>query len=598
MLVGYLLDCVGPSSFEAFIKTLTFMRSPDPTRVLSPMRTNDLEDRIRTKTSISKAHQQKSDITKGSLEISPLKILNSDDKENVTRSAVKTPVANPTIFKDSPENRSTLKETIKNPKSQEKSSIRKPKQKEYLRDEALTPKRSGDYEMNDHTPNIPKYTPNQKNNMRFRHSTSKSSLTNTRFSVDIKSPKQEAEGTHGTKIIIGATKKASKKAWDSVREFMSPAQNTGTPRHITSRLQLESSVVKEPFNSKYKGPTDLHTQSYRCKRWEDLVPFLQEDGSNRQKLLADKDGRNPLHLLGLNESLPSSPMENAGADIATFLLKQNAVSKLIAEDNNGHFPFQDIVQNWTISEVEVNEEDSGDTDADPNASVDDIEFGNRKQISTTKFVALKTETEKDMNILVQLPNQVAYALYMSSAILDRLEEDTASEEEREYGAFVEDSKSSMQSNYQRRISRQTSSNTLYSNVHDVIQEYVDQFAKIEDIMVNFLYLDDEDRRFVFNCSIVRRAMLKPESLGPWLIQLFNDGKHSKERASEYVCLLSDTVVSNNEMAAKTSKCNTAEEDIYKKFESLDKLMPSMLMLDKGRIEDLASLPLISKGTMD
>lgn len=601
------------------------MRSPDPRRVLSPLRVNNINKDapndntnhtgIRSHSNPNK-HMETDTTNKSRIR------LNSDIKENNTihfrgssekaSGSVKENIKrlnidsklgikdNVTNFRGSPENIKMLKEPTRKPKSEDKSNRRKTKVQHFsISDEAYTPKGSGCDDLDvRHTPIISKDTPTQNStaSIRFRHTTIKSSSGKTRLSPDVKTANEG--GKQGTpvvkKINFEATKRASKKVWrkasESVKEFMSPI-NPGITYDNSSQLQIESSVTKEPYNPRYQGPSDLHNCCYNCEQWEDIVTLMQEDTYNHDRLLSDKDGRNFLHILGSNESLHKANLDDVADEIVTFLLRQDATLKLVMEDNNGNFPFQEIFANWTVKESDPDDEASCDS-----AGVGDIESGtnNKSSNKERKYAPLK---ERYWH--AELPTEIAYALYLSSAIIDKLEKEASSQEERNSGTplstSVENFKTSSRLSYERRISRQNSSNSMTSCVQEIIEEYIEQFASIEDIMKNFLYLHEEDRRFVFNFSIVRKAMMDPASLGPWLIDLFNDGKPSQERASEYISLLSETVTSYKETAFDKGKHLSTEKKIYKKFESLDKLMPSMLMLDLEKIEDLSSLPLISKG---
>ena len=369
---------------------------------------------------------------------------------------------------------------------------------------------------------------------------------------------------------------AFQKATRAFQSLISPRKRI---MYRSDGPRLESSIDKEPYNAKYKGPTVMHTKSYRCKSWEDVELLLMDDERMPESLRSDIDGRNPFHLLGINNALQSAQIGSTIDSIANYLLKYDNGSMLISKDNNGNFPFQDIVKSWTIKEVETKgDRDSGDNGS--TSSEEDIESSIRPNLSSRLH---NTNRREGDYLVAELPNEVAYAMYISSAIIDKIEENSRNrEEERE-----------PQYEYQRRLSREQSSSTLHSDTDDLIEKYISEFSAIKDVMKNILYLNEDDRRFVFSFSITKRIMLRSESLGPWLIKLFNDGKCSQERAAEYVCLLSDTLASNDEITSREK--NNSAEGIYKKFETLDQLMPSILMLDEGKIEDVASLPLISKG---
>ena len=61
---------------------------------------------------------------------------------------------------------------------------------------------------------------------------------------------------------------------------------------------------------------------------------------------------------------------------------------------------------------------------------------------------------------------------------------------------------------------------------------------MDNFMKKILHLRADRRQFAFDCSITKEVMLRPESLGKWLVEMLNGNGTDIKRAVEYLTRLS------------------------------------------------------------
>ena len=374
--------------------------------------------------------------------------------------------------------------------------------------------------------------------------------------------------------------KTFKAAGKAIAKWMTP-----TSRSKQYRVNTEFGIV---HNTSYEGPTEFHDKCYHGS-WDEVLSCFKKEcegvgGSfSDRSEHSDDSQRNPLHLLGLNKSMLSS-FENIDV-IIKFLVQGDNMSLLLSEDENGYFPFEEVLRKW--SERQWIEDVKECSPGDMNDVETDLCENNGADWSSRRTLFASESTK---NSWIDLPDEVAYVLSLISEIVDKLDSNVSGDGISPTVA-CEDRILSSQDLYRRRMLKQQSTQSLHLNTRDDVHQYVTRISGIKNLMKKLLYLGDEDRRYVFNCSIVKRVMLKPESLGKWLVDMFHDQNDVKERAAEYFVLLSETIHND----ADTTERVGVKEALHQELLKHGNLMSSMLMLKKSHLEDVASTPLISNG---
>ena len=327
----------------------------------------------------------------------------------------------------------------------------------------------------------------------------------------------------------------------------------------------------------YKGP-ELHKTFKEAPTWDEIFRAIQ-NSKHADFSKHDDEGRNPLHLLGLNSNLPEtfgdrSIYDNIGK-LVEKIRRKNCVKWLTSQDNAGCIPFEYEVKAW-IEDLDIKPQEENKSSKEIENEQEDIEASAGKE----------THESQDSLLQIEMPTQVIYVLHLASQILDALSSDSSEDivdEEDDVGDVPHDF-------FIRKLSRYSSDSTLLSNWKDTTRDFVGKFAKMDNLIKTLLFLNDEHRRCAFKCSLVRRIMTRKESIDKkWLLHMFQDADNNvSARATEYITLLSELVVGDGAM-------NLDEKEIVQKLEGMRGLMQSMLMLDKKMIEEVSSTPIITKG---
>ena len=242
---------------------------------------------------------------------------------------------------------------------------------------------------------------------------------------------------------------------------------------------------------------------------------------------------------------------------------------LTSKLNGDNFPFVQIIERWV---------DSVDVKFEKNVNVIPS-----SQDEENKEVAPPISHDGDK--WISMPYQVAYAIHTVSLLLEKVLNAKTSKTI----ALKESSRYA----FQRLLVREASSSTLFSDDKDfdtVVEHYIGNFPNKQKFLKTLLFLHDEERSLAFNSTLVREMMKTTDAVGPFLTELFQDNNDVKNRTTLYMLQLSTLLeedTKNNDIFK--------EEDVVKKLRNIDGLIPSMLLLDRRMIEDIASTPLFSKG---
>ena len=456
------------------------------------------------------------------------------------------------------------------------------------------------------------HTPEEKsnNNLRARNTSTrnvplngKENATTPRMSSD-RAGQQEAEEDYSKKK---APKKTLFNTVTSIVGFLTPKLAKESARN--SKEPSSAHKVEPPLDSQYIGPTDLHNACYTASSWEDVRYLFSNASAESDLRKADENGRNPLHLLGMNGSLASSLGNNSSnMDEFVSILVPNMKS-LLSQDKNGHVPFEEVIVKWINEVRHVQLPKMSRLNALQNLRKLSVHGKQQSTAGAGAGAGADLEEEQQLPeeeedvLLVELPLDVACILHLASDMLDGLQNFVARDGLRMSTMSPISSKRWARFQKKSGLKRQRSFDTAATDEQHIlttIDEYEVKFASIKNSFKTFLLIDDaEDRRVVFNYSIIKRVMLRKESLGKWLSDMFQDSrKDVGKRAIDYLVLLSDVLENEGEMECvhtdKTAKDSRLNE-LYDTLAELDGLIPSMLALDKDTIEDAATTPLMTKG---
>ena len=398
--------------------------------------------------------------------------------------------------------------------------------------------------------------------------------SSTRCSIPRKIPPTRTDTNDSNRSHQKVPRTPSKSfAKKKLAEFLSP--NLSEVRH-SSNLLLLSALPEANIICDYKGP-ELHAKFREASTWDEIFTIF--DNAKHDELnIIDDDGRNPLHMLGHNTHLPESFSDRAiYTDIAKLverMNKGNCVKWLTLKDNDGNIPFQKEVKEW-IKQVGIK----------PKVKKKSSSKEHQDDQEDIESAPMTTPDSQDSLLQNEMPTQVVYVLHLASQILDiltRASPENIVAENEDMGDVPHDF-------FKGKLLKESSCTTLLLSYEDISKDFVEQFAKMEHVIMTFLFLSDDHRRIAFKCSLVKRIMIRKESTDAWLVKMFQDAnKNVSARAMEYITLLSDLVTKNPELKPE-------EEQIVEKFENLEGLMQSMLMLDKKMTEDVASTPIVTKG---
>lgn len=389
--------------------------------------------------------------------------------------------------------------------------------------------------------------------------------TDANDSSYVKEPK-----TPSTPVKKSFLKNSTKKLMNLA--FLSPTPETSHRSNPKPR-DPEANEICE-----YKGP-ELHKTFKEASTWDEIFRAIQ-NSKHADLSKTDGEGRNPLHLLGLNTHLPETFGDRSIyghiGKLVEKIRRKNCVKWLTSQDNAGCIPFEYEVKAW-IEDLDIKPQEENKAHS--------IEIEN-KQEDIEASAGMETHESQNSLLQIEMPTQVIYAIHLASQILDAL----SSENSEDVVDLEDDVGDVPHIFFKGKLSRYPSDSTLLSNWKDTTRDFVGKFAKMDNLIKTLLFLNDEHRKCAFKCSLVRRIMTRKESIDKmWLLHMFQDADNNvSARATEYITLLSELVVGDGEMTPDG-------KEIVQKLEGMRGLMQSMLMLDKKMIEEVSSTPIVTKG---
>mmetsp|Transcript_1620 Transcript_1620/g.3375 ORF Transcript_1620/g.3375 Transcript_1620/m.3375 type:complete len:1482 (-) Transcript_1620:308-4753(-) len=279
---------------------------------------------------------------------------------------------------------------------------------------------------------------------------------------------------------------------------------------------------------------------------QDLKDALNEDPSYAS--MADEEGKLPLHLISENDMLTDNLGEELDAFILDDLIPKNRKA-LVAQSNDGHFPFVQALLDWVdlvneipqqrISEMGMSLEQKKDEDAAEqlipwNVVIDDVAF---------------------------------WGIRMLSVMIER---------------------EPLKANWVLKI--------------------VEVIASIPCFLKNILLIDDDiTRRDLLETRLVHEVILHENSVGPWLVYMIvSDDEVAQNRALLYMKLVTDIEQKlSHESAANalrsrvsaafvTSNHQIADRKhrVYLKAASLPAIIPALMQFTKQNFTEASSSSIV------
>jgi hypothetical protein len=413
-----------------------------------------------------------------------------------------------------------------------------------------------------------------------------------------------------TSISLVPKTKHALKVKKAIKTFLTPNKKDVQHQKKKGSKKSRDMAVTQKAILEYKGPSLLHPSVY----WE-----------------KDYKGRNCFHLLGINTSLISSITvptmkkkikvleETKVHDFMDFLseiLLPDHVNILIEEDGNGQYPFEEPIRKWIHSvstlqgkrsttrttavslkntvkiitgilytshnhdirqdiHQDIRQVDSSDTDPTINISSSD-EKGDKMM-----------NTSNPDNEPVILPLHIQFIMQILSGLIDSIR--NMAKRRSSIGVTNDNSGRSILRPRRLRVD-------LVRDLLFVQEQLEERFASVPNFMFMLLSIEDEMvRDRIFESSIVKRVMVRKESLGNWLSVMLQDER--SRRAIDYLSRVSDVLAQETKysITAKDQKrIDHRTNELCDAFGELESVFPSMLALPRSAMEEISTLPFMAK----
>ena len=305
----------------------------------------------------------------------------------------------------------------------------------------------------------------------------------------------------------------------------------------------------------------------------------------------DQDGRLPLHILASNIELIGQGGE-AGREMATNFAKKLMKAYpngVLTADNAGHIPFTDTIQQW----IEwTYESDKGNDKASVQASEKSAKSS--KKLASRLLSKMKERSERRKNPsghvarmeshveggtlaggslkkfpLAEITEEVDWCFDMLSVGMDLSGGKTASGVSRPLLSYKK------QLLDRERLAAEIASIPLL-------------------LKTIFLLESNTARHRILKTSIVRRVILSPESVGPWVTSMLRYRPIPSRLAVDYFELISNVSVEDyigdfrKPSPGDFEEFRSARETVYDEVMELGGTIPSLVVLDEKEIERAAS----------
>lgn len=440
--------------------------------------------------------------------------------------------------------------------------------------------------------------------------------------IDANSNKLKIKRTEITKssssssISLVPKTKHALKVKRALKTFLTPVKKDANQNKRVSQKRRNLATAKKAIE--YEGPSSLHTICYTASSLSLIMDAFYEHNSN-PSIYWEKDqkGRNCFHLLGLNTALMPSITtqtmkkkskvleETEVHDFVDFLsdiLLPDHANIFLSEDNDGRYPFEEPIRNWinsmstshgkrvivslkntvkmitgilhTSHNHEIRKADSSDTD--PTLNKCPSEHTEEKIPNTSN----------PDNEPVILPLHIQFIIHITSGLIDSIRNMARS---RSSIGIANYNSSSIMRPRRLRVD-------LVRDLLFVQEQFEERIASIHNFIFVLLSIEDEVvRTGIFDSSIVKRVMIRKESLGNWLSIMLQDERSG--RAIDYLSRVSDVVAQETKYAITSKDQKRLEHrtnELCDAFGELESVFPSMLALPRSAIEEVSTLPFMVK----
>lgn len=333
------------------------------------------------------------------------------------------------------------------------------------------------------------------------------------------------------------------------------------------------------------APTRLHEL---CQKPDVMLGELQEELEHHPEAVKIKDdrGRLPLHILGDNDDLVSNLLGKVAATTFATQLIHAYPESVVQKDSEGWMPFVRMIYDWHawIYEEHVKAKQSSQASNAANrllgAFVDDLrgieERDNREDVSTVSSNARLVNVSSRSFPQIDIWDEVIWCFEMLSVAMDELG--------GKHGSS-------------HRPSRRSLLNPHGNNDAGRAELVTHLATAIPTLLKTILMLEDEGgetRRKLLKMSVIRRLLLAPEHVGPWLTTMLRTQGLPAKRAIDYLVLISNvtpldyvgefrSILNADHVAFRAQR-----DDVIQAIECLDGTIASLVVLSEREIERAAA----------
>jgi hypothetical protein len=379
-----------------------------------------------------------------------------------------------------------------------------------------------------------------------------------------------------------------------IQEEMASREDTTTKRavltaakvrnHIPKKFKERRSFRKPISTTSDPPPTKLHVLCAKpSATMEEFHAALLDEPHTAS--MQDLNGCLPLHIIANNDAL----LEGIRTSFCLQLMKAYPEG-VTTTNNDGNMPFVCILQDW----IEWVYEHVGKKKQSKAFQLIDRVVSHGLSISVTRTRdASHRESEREEGKQrslsarslrffpqVELWEEAEWCLSMLSMAMDEFGGRSGGLYQREMNNVIE----------------------LFDEdraARDVLVKHVAE--KLPSLLKLILLLEEEGgdaRRRLLNMSLIRRILLCPESVGPWLIGMLRKPGVPSKRALEYLEVVSQTTVSDSIGGFRTALTDDIKafheqrQSVFDAFEGLEGTIASLVVLDESAKERAASTQVV------
>ncbi|KAL7543156.1 hypothetical protein ACHAXR_013255 [Thalassiosira sp. AJA248-18] len=333
---------------------------------------------------------------------------------------------------------------------------------------------------------------------------------------------------------------------DEEKKFQSPESNNG------------GGVRFDLFNTQIIQETkkvDL-TLHKACENDETEIDDLREILRSKPELASVQDdfGDYPAHIFANNDAFIYT---SSDYDVQQFVFELYTAcpTAFLTEGYDGQIPFCGTIVDWIDGCHSLYAREGKEVHR-----VSEIKTLT-KSTRVINSLCVREEVQKltSLPTQVNLTPKVIYSFKMLSHVLDELS-----------GAALED------------ISNRREFWAVASKRRDKI---IGSIASLPFIVRTLLLIENKDERdALFNLSVCRNLLFRPESVDLWLVALLSGGERARDCATDYLCMISTSSLSGlfgrrmNWSKADGKRFHSMRENLYDEIGKLTSFLPCMLHL--------------------